>query len=577
MAADAAADLNINLPALKEETIAELNQVLPEHWSHQNPIDMIGDATPDRYQKTLDICLKNEAVDGILALLVPVAMVHPLKVAEVIVKEVKKIDKPILACWMGERQVKSSKHLFAENHVACFDTPEKAVQAFSYLANYYLNQQLLLQVPEPLSPQPKPDIKAARVIIDTALKENRSELTSIESKAILNAFAIPVMKAVIACTQEEAIESARKMGFPVAMKIFSPNITHKSDVSGVLLNLSSEESVANGFKSIIENAKKFCPKATIVGVTIEPMFIQPNTREVMIGMMRDVVFGPVISFGAGGTLVEIMKDRAIALPPLNQFIAKQLILRTRIAKLLGKFRNMPAVHLGVLINILLRVSEMACELPEIKELDINPLIVSDQGAMVVDARFVINSSEKPLTKYSHMAIHPYPNDLLEMHQLASGVQMTIRPIRPEDANMIQEFVRNLSSQSKYFRFMQHIRELAPGTLVRLTQIDYDCEMTFVATQSLENDEVCFGVAHYITNPDRASAEFAIVIADDWQGQGIGSKLMKSLIKVAKSQGLNALIGVVIAANMGMLEMVQRLGFVVSQSEDPTIRIVTKHI
>lgn len=576
MAADRAADLDIELPQLNSEMISELNKVLPVQWSHQNPVDIIGDATPGRYHATFDICAKDENIDGILALLVPVAMVQPLKVAEQIVMDAKKLNKPIVACWMGEKQVKSSWNLFAGNKIPYFDTPEKAVEAFSYLAEYHSNQQLLLQVPEPLSPQPKPNIIAARLMIDTALAEQRTLLTAIESKAILKAFGIPVTETKEAATKEEAVKAAESLGYPVAMKINSPDITHKQDIGGVALNLTNSEAIMGEFDKLIEYAKKAVPKAKILGVTIEPMFKNPNDRELLIGVIRDIVFGPVITFGAGGTLVEIMKDRTLALPPLNKYIAEQLIAHTRIAKLLGKFRNMPAVNLNMIVNILLRVSEMVCELPYIKEMDINPLIVNDQAAVVVDARIVIDNQSKRVTNYSHMAIHPYPNDLIETYELSDGTEVTVRPVRPEDASITQEFVRNLSTQSKYFRFMQHIRELTPKTLVRMTQIDYDREMTFVATIEKNSQEMCVAVAHYVTNPDRESCEFAIAVADSWQNKGLGSKLMSCLINEAKAQGLSAIIGAVIATNSAMLEMTQRLGFIVSGSDDPTVKLVTKH-
>jgi len=577
MAADRAADLNIQLPVLTESSISELDTVLPKQWSRQNPIDIIGDATPERYQRVLEVCAKDENIDGILTMLVPVAMSNPLKVAETVVENASKFKQTLLACWMGEKHVKSSWQKFANHQIPYFDTPEKAVQAFSYLADYHLNQQLLLQVPEPLSPQAKPDITFARFIIDKALKEKRSVLTGVESKAILNAFCIPTTQTIVAKTKEEAISAAQSLGFPIAMKIHSPQISHKQDVGGVILNLSNVEAVSNAFDKLISNAKQAMPDATIIGVTVEPMFQNPNDRELLIGVIRDMVFGPVISFGAGGTLVEIMKDRTLALPPLNAFIAKQLIEQTRIAKLLGKFRNMPAVNLDLIVKILLRVSEMVCEIPEIEEMDINPLIINDQKAAVVDARIIIHPHEKTAKHYAHMAIHPYPEHLISSYNLDNQSTIMIRPIRPEDALMIQAFVRNLSSQSKYFRFMQHIRELNPETLVRLTQIDYDREMTFAAT-FIDNDiEKCAGVAHYITNPDRESCEFAIAVADDWQNKGIGSKLMKSLCNEAKTQGLSSIKGVVLATNTAMLEMTHHLGFETMRSEDPTITLIVKYL
>lgn len=576
MAADRAADLNIQLPELNDEIIQELNQVLPQQWSHQNPIDIIGDATPDRYHDVLNLCIKNEEVDGILTMLVPVAMTNPLKVAEQIVNDSKISTKPIIACWMGEKQVKSSWNLFVNNKIPYFDTPEKAVQAFSYLADYHLNQQLLLQVPGPLSPQPKPDIRLAQSIINNVIKENRANLTAAECRNILKAFSIPVTEIKEAATKEEAVNLANALGFPLVMKINSSDVTHKKDVGGVILNINNIQEVQAAFDDIMQNVTASLPKANISGVTLEPMCKNQNDRELLIGVIRDIVFGPVISFGAGGSLVEIIKDRSIALPPLNQFIAEKMIKQTRISKWLDNFRGMPAVNINLIVNILLRISEMVCELPFIKEMDINPLIINDKNAVVVDARIIIDPKFQLIKRYSHMAIHPYPNNLISNY-LIDETSVNIRPVRPEDAFMIQEFVRNLSSQSKYFRFMQHIRELTPDALVRLTQIDYDREMTFIATYESNQKEICIGAAHYVTNPDRESCEFAIVIADDWQNKGIGSRLMKALSFEAKEQGLSSIMGVVISTNSNMLEMVQRLGFVISDNKDPTIKVVTKHL
>ena len=575
MAADSAAELGITLPPLTENIIAELNKVLPPQWSHQNPIDIIGDATPARYHGVLDICSRDDSTDAILTMLVPVAMSQPIKVAEQIIQDAKKGNKPLLACWMGEKQVKSSWKLFEKHKIPYFDTPEKAVQAFSYLANYQHNQQLLLQVPGPLSPQPKPDIASARSIIDAVLADKRTVLTTIESKNILKAFAITVSKPVNASTQDEAVAAAKSFGFPVVMKINSPDISHKQDVGGVQLNIADAEAVCITFDKIMQNAKMTNPKAKILGITVEPMFKDPNDRELMVGVIRDIVFGPVISFGMGGTLVEIIKDRALALPPLNEFIATQLIAHTRVAKLLGKFRNMAPVNVNNIINVLLRVSEMVCELPSIIEMDINPLIVNDHMIVAVDARMVVAAQPPLATPYSHMAIYPYPNHLIKTYELPDNVNIVIRPIRPEDAEMEQEFVNNLSSQSKYFRFFENFKELSLNMLRRFTQIDYDREMALLATHIQNDKEITIGVARYITNVDMETCEFALVIADAWQNKGIGSQLMISLVAAAKIRGLKEMIGVVHAGNVNMLALTKHLGFVVSASDDPTVKVVTK--
>lgn len=411
MAADRASELNIVLPELNPQLIDQFNQVLPKNWSHQNPIDIIGDATPERYHTAIDICSKDEVSDALLTILVPVAMSQPFKVAKQIIKDAAIYNKPLLACWMGEHQVKSSRKLFAKHHVPHFDTPEKAVAAFSYLADYQHNQHLLMQVPAAYSFHKKPDLTIAKLIIDSALAENRTVLTMAESKNILKVFDIPVNEIAIAKTAAEAAVEAEKMGFPVAIKINSPDITHKQDVGGVCLNLVDQETVLRAFEAMMNNVKQACPNANISGVTVERMYSNSNNRELLIGVLNDKVFGPVISFGAGGSLVEIIHDRAIELPPLNHFLAEQLIARTQIAKSLGLFRHMPAVNMNAIINILLCISDMICELPAIKELDINPLIANDQEVIAVDARIVIESVES-LTRYSHMAIHPYPSHLL---------------------------------------------------------------------------------------------------------------------------------------------------------------------
>jgi len=574
MAADAASELKVNLPKLSEQTIAKLNQVLPSTWSHQNPIDIIGDAPPERYHATVDICSKDENIDGLLTILIPVAMTDPLNVAKQVIADAKESDKPILACWMGAKHVKSSWLLFAENKIPYFDTPEAAVAAFSYLANYSHNQKLLLQVPAPLSPQPKPDINGARLIIESALSEQRKILTTIESKAILKAFGIPITQTIEVRSANEALVAAESIQFPVVMKINSPDITHKQDAGGVQLNIENAESVRSTFNQLIENAKCYSPSAKILGVTIESMYKNTNNRELLIGVIRDKVFGPVITFGSGGSLVEIIKDRAIALPPLNQVIARDLISRTRVAKLLGQFRNMLPANLDALINILLRVSEMVCELPFIQEMDINPLLINDKEAVAVDARIVIDVPPVSYIPYSHMAICPYPSHLISTWQLSDGTNITIRPIRPEDAKIEQDFVRNLSPQAKYFRFMEHLQELTPIMLVRFTQIDYDREMALISTYKKEDEEIHIGVARYIINPDQETCEFALVVADEWQNKGIGTRLMTNLIAVAKSHGLKSMQGEIVSSNTAMLELVKYLGFTLSESEDPSIKLVS---
>lgn len=573
MAADRAADLNILLPELTKKTVHYINSALPNSSAHHNPIDILGDATAKRYYQVMEASLQDKNCDALLTILVPVAMAAPYEVAKQVVELGKKTNKPILTCWMGREQVKTSWELFSKHKIPSFSTPEAAVEAFSYLADYYRNQQLLLQVPEPVAYQSQADIVGAKLIIESAVAERRSILTTLESKAILRAFGIPITQTFVARDATEALIAAESLGFPVVMKIHSPDITHKQDVGGVQLNIANAEAVRSFFNQLMENARKKQPNANILGVTVEPMYKTPNDRELMIGVLQDPIFGPVINFGAGGSLVEVMQDRALALPPLNRYLAKHLIAKTHIAKLLGKFRNKPAVNVTAIENLLLRVSEMVCELPQIQEMDINPLIVNDKEIIAVDARIVINFSSMNTLPYSHMAIHPYPSYLVSTWELADGTPIIVRPIRPEDAKYEQDFVRHLSGKSRHFRFMGGVQELTPEMLKRTTQIDYDREMALVASILKDKHEAIIGIARYVTNPDFQSCEFALVVTDEWQNKGIGSHLMTSLISIAKMKNLNTMAGEILASNIGMLTLVKNLGFTIQPNEDdPMLQI-----
>lgn len=584
MATDRAVEVGLRMAELSPTTLEELNKVLPYTWSHGNPVDILGDADPDRYTNAIRLCMQDENVDGVLVMLSPQAMTEPEVVAQTVVNmcaEAKKGKgcKPLLTCWMGEEQVASGRKILAEAGVPHFSTPDLAVEAFAYLTHYRSNQKLLMQVPPSVREQARePDVAGARLIIESVLAEGRRSLSTTESRAILAAFRIPSMPTILTRSPAEALVAAESLGYPVVMKISSPNITHKSDVDGVRLNVASAHAVRSVYQELTDSAQRIMPEAVIEGVTIESMFHSKSSRELMVGVVRDPVFGPVISFGTGGTSVEVHRDRAVALPPLNDYMIKKTVCRTRIAKLLGDFRNMPSINFDALWKVMQRVSEMVCELPEIVEMDINPLVADEQGVVAVDARFVINYPPTTARRYDHMAIHPYPNDLVKRPQLPDGTDITIRPIRPEDAEMEQAFVRNLSKESRYMRFMQALRELTPDMLVRLTQIDYDREMAFMALSRQGDVEQEIGVARYSINPDKTSCEFALVIADDWQNRGLGGLMMQTLIDTARARGLRTVEGEVLSHNTGMLKLMQRLGFERQKSDmDNNIVIVVKRL
>ncbi|WP_020558641.1 GNAT family N-acetyltransferase [Thiofilum flexile] len=578
MATDRAVELGIRLAPLEPSLITALNKVLPKQWPHNNPIDILSDATPERYEAVLKLCLANDSIDGVLAMLTPQALTDPRGIAEVLARLKTTTKKPILACWMGDALVAAGREVLFNAGIPHFQAPESAIEAFSYLTTYRENQKMLLQMPPSVdtTQHGDPDIIGARLIIESVLSEGRKVLSTTESRAILAAFHIPCLPTILARSATEALVVAESIGFPVAMKISSPDIIHKSDVHGVRLNISSAQAVRSVYQDLIDSAKKQRPEARLEGVTIEKMHSSKTARELMVGVARDPVFGPVISFGTGGTTVEIHRDHAVALPPLNEYIIRKTIGRTRIARLLGEFRHMPAIKCEALITVLLRVSEMVSELPEIMEMDINPLLADEHGVMAVDARFVVGYPSGAGRKYSHMAIHPYPIDLVRKLQLADGTDVVIRPIRPEDAEMEQEFVRNLSMESRYMRFMQALRELTPEMLVRFTQIDYDREMAFIALARQNGKDAEAGVARYAINPDKVSCEFALVIADDWQGRGLGGLLMRSLMESARSKGCTLIIGEVLADNGNMIRLMTRLGFEKSRVEEGVVT-VTKRI
>ncbi|PTD98100.1 bifunctional acetate--CoA ligase family protein/GNAT family N-acetyltransferase [Pseudothauera lacus] len=573
MAADRCADLDIPITEFSEGTMEKLNAALPAGWSRGNPVDILGDADVERYRKTVQAVLEGPKVDGVLVMLTPQAMTEPTAVAEAIIDLEKNADKPVVTCWMGEELVREAREKFIAAGIPTFRTPEPAVELFSHISAYYRNQKLLMQTPGSLSQLNPPSIESARLVIETALAERRKALNEMESKALLAAFRIPIAQTVVARSATEAMVLAEEIGLPVVMKIDSPSIIHKSDSGGVRLNLGSLAAVRTAYQEILDEVRKNKPDAMINGVAIEPMILKRNGRELVVGVKRDPVFGPVITFGEGGNRVEANRDLAVALPPLNNYLVQDLIRSSRVAPLLDEFRNMPAIDMAALELVLLRVSEMVCELPWIHHLEINPLIVDENGAVAVDARIVVDNIAPAADRYDHMAIHPYPSHLISKWTVPDGTAVTIRPIKPEDADLEVEFVRKLSPETKYFRFMNTMRELPPAMVARLTQIDYDREMAFLATVEEDGKEMEIGVCRYAVNPDGESCEFAVVVADEWQHRGLARRLMGILIETARNKGLAYMNGVFLSNNERMLKFVQGLGFVLSNDpEDNSVKL-----
>ncbi|UWP89528.1 bifunctional acetate--CoA ligase family protein/GNAT family N-acetyltransferase [Aliiroseovarius crassostreae] len=570
LAADRAVDLGLELPPLSDKTKSALDQVLPPFWSHANPVDILGDASPEAYHAAVKAAMADPDNDGVLVLLTPQAMTDPTAVARAVIDALpKRRKKPVLACWMGESSVLEARKLLSENGVSDFQTPERAVEGFSYLAKHHRNRKLALEMPRALPPEAQPDYDGARMIIEGALSEGRKMLSDTESKALLRAFHVPVNITIEATDPRAALVAAETVGFPVAMKINSPDITHKTDVGGVKINIAHAASVKRAFHEIVANARRALPEAAIHGVTVEPMAQLRQTRELVIGASRDPVFGPTILFGAGGTMVEVMRDSAVALPPINSVVANRLINRTKVSKALDRFRDYAPVDRAAVVDVLKRVSKIVSELPEVLSLDINPLMAGPDGVLAVDARIEVARPPASDGIYDHLAIHPYPRHLMRQTYLTDGTPLMIRPIRTDDADHVQEFTRNLSEEARLMRFMGQVNELSPEMLVQFTQLDYRREMALVAMAELDGSEVQVGVARYVINPDGRTCEFAVVVSDRIQHQGLGTKLMKGLFHAASQHGLEVIEGSVLKKNEPMLRLMKELGF--TQRPDPDDR------
>lgn len=586
LAADWVNEIELHLGTLSIETAQALRTKLAPLASLHDLVDLSESATPEHYAVAIEAADNDRTIDGMVVLHSPKNGTNPLEIAQALVASKIKVSKPLLTCWMGDASMGPARKLLAEASIPTFRTPEAAVDAFGNIANFYSNQQLLQQTPPPLSELAQPDIEGARLLIETVLAERRKVLTEMESKSLLSAFHIPVTQTLLARDANEAMLIANQLGYPVALKIDSPEITHKSDVNGVALNIINAMGVRDTYKDMVASVSRTMPDAHIRGVTVQKMARAKRGRELYVGVKTDQPFGPVIAFGSGGTMIELFHDHAMELPPLNQFLARSLIDRSRVSETLGEWRGANPVNMHALESILLRVSEMVCELPQLRELDINPIIVDETGAVAVDARIVISQHHPDMSSrnYGHLAILPYPARYRQRWPLPDGGEFTLRPIRPDDAQMLQVFVQELSPESRYFRFVSRSTELSPAMLARLTLIDYDREMALVAVQKIgtrdeqgvmQEHEVIIGMSQYITNPDKASCEFSLLVSDDLSGKGLGSRLMLSIMDEARDKGLQEIDGLVLSNNHGMLSLMRRLGFSIKTfSEDPDFKLVT---
>lgn len=579
MATDSLLDRGGHLATLTPESIQALNQVLPPTWSQANPVDIIGDASADRYSDALEILLRDKGSDAVLVLNCPTAVANTTDAAQAVIDTLQKDSlkynrKALFTCWLGNGAAVAARHIFTENKIATYTTPTEAVRGFMQMVRYRKSQEMLIETPPNIPEVFTPDTDKARGILDTALAENRAWLAEPEAKAVLAAYDIPVVETHKAATPEAAAEIAEKLGVPVVLKIHSPDITHKSEVNGVSLNLETPEVVSHNAAAMLERVHHLRPEARLEGFTVQPMISKSNAYELIIGMKNDHQFGPVLLFGHGGTAVEVIQDKALALPPLNMHLAVDLMERTKIYQLLQGYRLTQPADLNSIALTLVKVSQMICDLGDIDELDINPLLVDKDGVLALDARIkVVKSIGQPVDR---LAILPYPKELEEELTFPDGQNLLIRPIRPEDEPNIQKIFNNLSPEEIRLRFL-HPMKVMPHTLAaRLTQIDYDREMALVVEGKDKDGEAeLYGGVRISADPDNERAEYAILLHRDMTGLGLGPMLLRRIIEYARNRGIGEIYGEVLDDNTTMLRLCSAFGFVIKASPgEPGMKTVS---
>ncbi len=559
MAADAAALAGVTLAPLTAATRGQLDTVLPPNWSRGNPVDIIGDAPVERYVQTLRTLLADRDSGTLLFMHAPTAIVPSADIAAALVPVVQAVPGRVLGCWLGGPALQAARESFHAAGIPSYDTPEQAVHAFSLLMTYRANQVQLMQAPPARAAQAAIEIERVREIVDTVLAQGRELLTEPEAKAVLTACGVPVVGTrVVGASADAAVHAADEIGYPVVLKILSPQISHKSDVGGVALDIEDAAELRDAAGAMCKRVARLRPEATIAGFTVQAMVRRPQALELIVGASVDALFGPVLLFGQGGTAVEVVADRAVALPPLNAPLAQALIARTRVARLLAGWRDVPPADTAAVVGVLTAVSQLLAEEPRIAELDINPLLADAAGVIALDARVRVSAAAPGGA--ANFAIRPYPSELVETVEW-QGRPLTLRPIRPEDEAEHLAFLERLDPVDIRMRIFYSRRSIERSELARLTQIDYEREMAFIASAALpDGGEETLGVARATCDPDNRNAEFGIVVRSDLKGGGLGGRLMTKLIAHLCARGTQRLVASVLRENERMLALARGLGF-----------------
>ncbi len=566
LATDALIQGGGELAEISAESMAAYNKFLPAAWSHSNPVDILGDAEPERYAKSLEIAAKDPNIDGMLVIMTPQGMTNPTEIAEQLKPYAKGLGKPVLASWMGGESVEHGEEILNKAGIPSFYYPDTAVRAFNYMWRYSYNLRGLYETPSPNAASQRPDKARASEILTTVRNSGRTILTEYESKKLLESYGIPSVPTEIAETVEQAVEAAGKIGYPVVLKLHSFTITHKTDVGGVILNLPDAASVSKAFNTIRENVEAKAGAGHFQGVTVQP-FAKQEGYELILGASLDPQFGPVLLFGTGGQLVEVFEDRSLALPPLNTTLARRMMEQTRIYKALKGVRGRKSVDMAALEELMVRFSDLVIENPAIKEIDINPVLASPERLLALDARVVVHDKSIADDDLPHSAIRPYPAQYVSEWTMKDGEKVLIRPIRPEDELLMIEFHKKLSERTVYLRYFQPLKltqRTAHERLTRICFLDYDREMALVVERKkADGSPDIIAVGRLSKIHGRPEAELAALVQDELQGKGLGVELYRRLIQIAKEQHLQTIHSNMLGENKEMQHLCKKLGFKLS--------------
>ncbi len=578
LAADALLGAGGRLAELSPATIAELNRRLPATWSGGNPVDIVGDAAATTYADALAALIGDPDLDAILVLNCPTALAPAEEAARAVIDAVAAAEpgtlraRNVITAWLGEHSAAAARRRFAEAGIAAYETPDRAISGFMHRVRYRHHRELLMETPPARADAFEADPSAARRVIASALAAGKTWLDPQAVGAVLAAYGIPLAAGEAADDPGRAAGVAATLGFPVALKIVSPDIAHRTDVGGVALNLSDADRVRREADRMLERVRTERPEARLEGFLVQPMVTRPGALELLAGLVDDPVFGPLVSFGQGGRAVEVVGDISLELPPLNPLLARRLIARTRVWRLLQGYRGQPPAKIEAVIELLIRLAQLAVDQPEARELEINPLLADTAGAVGLDARLRVAPAPGPAA--TRLAIAPYPQHLVTEARLPDGMSLRLRPLRPEDEPLLHDLAAHMSREDLRLRFFTPVSGLTHAVAARLSQLDYDRELALLA----ERDRTALGVAHFFADPDNLRAEYAIAVRSDWKGRGVGYLLMERLIDLARRRGIGELVGEVLRENAPMLRMCRELGFITaSQPADPAIMLVRKKL